>query len=306
MSRYVVCIGAALIDELFYASEMMMMRTTNNVIVKRSPGGVSRNIAHQLSLLEVPVQLISIFGNDGDALWLRKLCLDVGVQLDGSFNAEERNGKYTGLIDADGSLFTALFTNSLEHFITPDFLEERRELLLNASYLLLDANLPINSMEWLIAFSRHNNIPLIIEPVSVEPARKLVNIDFNGLYMVTPNEDELPAMTSAEDTESQVEELLQRGVEYVWLHRGPEGSVLYNRTQTLSLHAPKARVVDCTGAGDGSVTGFIMARLAGLDNRDALKTAHTLAAEILQVSGAVASHINQAQLLQKVSKYYTA
>ena len=46
MSKSVVCIGSALVDELFHATETMLMHTTNNVTATKSAGGVSRNIAH--------------------------------------------------------------------------------------------------------------------------------------------------------------------------------------------------------------------------------------------------------------------
>ena len=40
--------------------------------VTKTAGGVSRNIAHQLALLGVDVQLISVFGNDSDGDWLKQ------------------------------------------------------------------------------------------------------------------------------------------------------------------------------------------------------------------------------------------
>ena len=66
MSKPIICIGAAFVDELFHASEEMLLATSNNATVTKTAGGVSRNIAHQLALLGVPVQLISVFGNDSD------------------------------------------------------------------------------------------------------------------------------------------------------------------------------------------------------------------------------------------------
>ena len=79
---------------------------------------------------------------------------------------------------------------------------------------------------------------------------------------------------------------------------------MYKKTATLQLHAPNAHVVDCTGAGDGSVSGFILSKYFGKDNLNSLRTAHTLSAEILQVHGAIATHLNQEKLLDLVSKYY--
>jgi fructose-1-phosphate kinase PfkB-like protein len=147
---------------------------------------------------------------------------------------------------------------------------------------------------------------MIVEPVSVPPARKIAAVNFNGLYLITPNEDELPALCSENATtiDEQINELLNKGIKYIWLHKGIDGSALYKKTETLQLNAPNANVVDCTGAGDGSVSGFILSKYFGKDNLNSLRTAHTLSAEILQVKGAIATHLNQEKLLNLVSKYY--
>lgn len=306
MKKPVISIGAALVDELFHAMEPVLKATTIQAHVTKTAGGVSRNIAHQLSLLGVPVQLISVFGNDSDGDWLKKVCMDAGVQLDASITKPGLSGKYTGILDKDGSLFSAFLTNAATHLITPEHLQKNRPLLETASYLLADANVHIDSMHWLLDFSNETGIPFIIEPVSVPPARKLKDMNLNGLHLVTPNEDELPAMCSEKAffTQQQVEELLNRGVQKIWLHNGQHGSALYTKERSITLPAPTIEVVDCTGAGDGSLTGFILGKYLGLDDTGCLKLAHTLSAEILQVNGAIVSHMTQDQLNQLVTKYY--
>jgi pseudouridine kinase len=308
MSKPVICIGAALIDELFHANEKMMMHTTNEVTQTRTAGGVSRNIAHQLSLLNLPVQLVSVFGNDADGEWLKQVCTEAGIHLDASITAEAATGKYTAIINKDGSLFTALLTNTALDLITPEYLQEKEELLSAATFVLVDANISAASINWLIRFTNTHSIKMIIEPVSVLPAKKIAAVNFNGLYLITPNEDELPALCSeaATTVEEQIKELLNKGIQYIWLHKGRDGSVLYSQTETLQLNAPDANVVDCTGAGDGSVSGFILSKYLGKDNLHSLRTAHTLSAEVLQVHGAIATHLNQEKLLNLVSKYYSA
>ena len=306
MSKPVICIGAALVDDLFHAHSPMLMHTTNEVTVTRAAGGVSRNIAHQLSLLGVPVQLISVFGNDADCDWIKKISTDAGIHLDASITAPVSTGKYTAIIGEDGSMFTALLTNAALHLITPEYLKEHEALLKTAPYIMVDANISVEAITWLIKFTNIHGIRLIIETVSVPPARKIANLNFDGLYLITPNEDELPALCSesATTTEEQIKELLGRGIQNIWLHRGINGSALYKQFETLQLHAPQAEVLDCTGAGDGSVSGFIFSKYNGKDNLNSLRTAHTLSAEILQVNGAIATHLNQDKLLQLVSKYY--
>ena len=85
---------------------------------------------------------------------------------------------------------------------------------------------------------------------------------------------------------------------------GEKGSFLYRKDNVLRLAAPNVTVRDCTGAGDGSVAGFLLGKINGLDDETCLKVAHTLSAEILQVSGAIAHHLNRTQLLSLIEKYY--
>ncbi|MFM2336816.1 MAG: hypothetical protein RL115_9 [Bacteroidota bacterium] len=306
MSNPVICIGAAFVDELFHAKEEMLLATTNEATVTKTAGGVSRNIAHQLALLGVPVQLISVFGNDSDGDWLKKVCTDAGVKLDGAITKQGLTGKYTGILNVDGSLFTAFLSNAAVQFITPYHLGKQIELLKTASYILADANINVDTAEWLLAFSNENKIPFIIEPVSVPPARKFKNINLNGLHLITPNEDELPVLCQDKSffTQQQIDELLSKGIKNIWLHNGKHGSALYHKEKAISLHAPNIEVLDCTGAGDGSLSGFILGKHLSKDDMECMKLAHTLSAEILQVNGAIATHLNQEKLLGLVSKYY--
>ncbi len=306
MSNPVICIGAAFVDELFHAKEEMLLATTNDAVVTKTAGGVSRNIAHQLALLGVPVQLISVFGNDSDGSWLKQVCTSAGVKLDAAITKEGLSGKYTGILNADGSLFSAFLTNAANHLITPEHLLKQKDLLKTASYLLADANINVDTAEWLLAFSNDTGIPFILEPVSVPPARKYKDVNLSGLYMITPNEDELPVLCSeqASMTQMQIQELLGKSVQNIWLHNGKMGSALYNNEKAITLHAPNIEVADCTGAGDGSLSGYILGKHLGKEDMECLKLAHTLSAEILQVNGAIATHLTQEKLLKLVNKYY--
>jgi len=74
--------------------------------------------------------------------------------------------------------------------------------------------------------------------------------------------------------------------------------------KAITLHAPDIEVVDCTGAGDGSLSGFLLGKTLGKTDEDCIKLAHTLSAEILQVNGAIITHLSQADLLKRISTYY--
>jgi pseudouridine kinase len=259
-----------------------------------------------LSILGAEVQLISVFGNDSDGDWLKQSCSAAGVKIDASITKEGISGRYTGVLNVDGSLYAAFLSNAAVEMVTPTHLEKHKDLLMRAQYIMADANTSVESMNWLLQFSKQTGIPFIVEPVSVPPAAKLKNMDLESLYMVTPNEDELPVMCSEKSflTQLQVEELLKRGVQNIWLHNGKQGSAFYNKDKAITLHAPDIEVVDCTGAGDGSLSGFLLGKTLGRTDDECIKLAHTLSAEILQVNGAIVTHLSQEELLSRVSKYY--
>ena len=306
MAGPVVCIGASFVDELFHTREEFLYGTTNIATLKKAAGGVGRNIAHQLSILEVPVQLISVFGNDSDGDWLKIVCSEAGIKLDASITVNDHSGKYIAIIDKDGSLFAGFLTNQVNRWLSPQHMELRKDLLETASWLLAETNIPPETLDWLLQFSRHAGIPLIIEPVSVPPASKLKAIDLSGLYAITPNEDELPALCSetALTTSQQVDELLCKGVQMIWLHHGKEGSTLYSQKHPIKLPAVPVDVIDSTGAGDASVAGFILGKYLGKEDLDCLKLAHTLSSEVLKVDGAVSENLSRQKLLSLASKYY--
>ena len=306
MAGPIVCIGGSFVDELFYMESEILPATTNFVTASKTAGGVGRNIAHQLALLNVPVELISVFGNDVDGDWLKAISAEAGIQMEASLTIDGLSGKYTAIIEKNGTLFTGFITNHLTRLLTPDHLEASKDLIKTASWIIADTNLSTESLQWLLTFSKQARIPLIIEPVAVPPALKLKTIDLEGLYLITPNEDELPAICSekALTREQQVNELLARGVKFIWLHKGKEGSTLYSFNGTITLEAPPVGVLDSNGAGDASVSGFVLAKHLGMEDIDCLKLAHTLSSEVLQVKGAISKNLDQKKLLSLVSKYY--
>ena len=149
MPKPIICIGAALVDELFHTTTELLLSTTTDATITKTAGGVSRNIAHQLALLGVPVQLITAVGNDSDGDWLKQVCTSAGVKLDATITRTGLSGKYTGILNPDGSLYTAFLTNPANHLITPQHLEKHIDLLKTASYILADANINVDTAEWI-------------------------------------------------------------------------------------------------------------------------------------------------------------
>ncbi len=305
MNHQVVCIGAMLVDELFYCQQNVVAGTSNPASVTRSPGGVMRNIVHHLVLLGIPVQFITVAGNDADGEWLMKNCTESGIGMSHTMIAECSTGKYAALLNPDGSLFAAAAVNPSEEFLTIPLLQSKDEIMDKATMIVADTNLNINVLEWLIAYCKTNNKLLIIEPVSVAKANKLSDINLNGMYMVTPNEDELLSLSTQCNKKDDIcRELFNKGVQQVWLRKGTEGSEIISANSSQHLAAPKVNVKDITGAGDAALAAWIAAYTLGMTPLQCMFAAHTMAAGVLQVEGAIDKSINQKKLIESIKTYY--
>ena len=147
---------------------------------------------------------------------------------------------------------------------------------------------------------------LIIEPVSVPKARKLAELDLKGVFLITPNEDELQVMTiGGFDTESsKIEQLMAKGVQHIWLRKGAAGS-LFCDDQLRQIHLPaiSLEVKDATGAGDAALAAWVAGFLNGDDIEKCMKAGHALAYEVLQQVGAVVEDLNENRMAVLIKKY---
>ncbi len=302
----VICIGATLIDELFFCKEEAVAATSNPAFVKRAAGGVVCNIARHLGLLNIPVELISIVGNDTDGNWLRSEIEKCNVGTQHLIEVDTPTGKYVSILNKDGSLFAAACSDVSVEYLIPQTLKQYETFLSTASTIVSDTNLSVEAISWLSAFCKEKNIRLIIEPVSVIKAKKLAIADVSGIFMVTPNEDELPHLSSTGSLQTEVllEDIINRGVGNVWLRKGCRGSSIYQKENAVDLSAANISVMDTTGAGDAALAGWIAADYLGLQALKCLQAGHALAFEVLQIKGAILENINQQKLFSSIQKYY--
>jgi pseudouridine kinase len=305
MKHQVVCIGAMLVDELFYCNEPIVAATSNPASVKRTAGGVMRNIVHHLALLGIPAKFITIIGDDADGKWLKEDCIRAGIDMSCAITADCNTGKYSAMLNPDGSLYAAACVNPPESFLTISLLQQYISTLSNATMIVADTNLDIKVIEWLIAFCNEKNIRLFIEPVSVAKAKKLSTISLLGLFMITPNEDELASLSVTNDTkEISTEKIFARGVKHIWLRKGINGSEIISRDAIYSLTAPNVVVKDITGAGDAALAAWIASSYFGMDEEQCLRASHAMAAAVLQVEGAIATGITKEKLFESIKTFY--
>ncbi|PJH69312.1 carbohydrate kinase, partial [Salmonella enterica subsp. enterica serovar Typhimurium] len=82
MEEYVVVIGGLNMDIAGLPGTNYVIKDSNPGKIQMSPGGVGRNISHNLVNLDIPTYLISMYGDDELGESLERSCEELNIRLD--------------------------------------------------------------------------------------------------------------------------------------------------------------------------------------------------------------------------------
>jgi len=163
--------------------------------------------------------------------------------------------------------------------VKPADVEAAAETLQSADCIVLQFEIPLETVYYTIAFARKHGIRCILNPAPGQP------VEMNalaGLDYFVPNESEAETITgiavrNAYDARKCAEKLLAGGIRRVIITMGANGSFLAG--QEISEHVPPFAVksIDSTGAGDAFIGSFAVFLAEGVPEREAVRRANLYA-----------------------------
>ena len=280
-ARHVVVIGGMNMDLGASPSAALKLRDSNPGRIRLRPGGVGRNIAHDLRLLGLDVSLVTALGGDVFAGALKESCRELGIDLSMAREMPaERSGVYLYVTDEAGDMALAVSDMELMAAITPEYLAPRMERINRADAVILDANLRSETLRYA---AENCTAPLYADPVSTAKAGKLKGI-LHRLHTLKPNALEAEALTGEKDPERAALALREAGVKRVFISLGAEGLLAAGERELIRLPCVKTEVVNTNGAGDAATAALVWAGVLGLDLSRAAQAA-ALAGAITAGSG---------------------
>ena len=205
MNPYVCVVGAVNLDICGRPEKKLIFRDSNPGAVTLTPGGVGRNIAHDLRLLGVEVKFLTAFGGDSHAQLLRNDCVELGMDLSCALDVPGgRTSTYLYITDERGEMQLGLCDTDISAAITPDYLQRHLDVLDGAAAVVLDGNLTAETITWLGA---HCSAPLFADPVSVTKAERM-RASLGALHTFKPNLTEGQNLTGESTPEGIVAALL--------------------------------------------------------------------------------------------------
>ena len=250
---YIVVVGGVNMDIGAVSHAPLVARDSNPGKVTTSLGGVGRNIAHNLCLLGQQVSMVTVLGQDGFAQDVRDNAAAIGLDLSHSAVIPGgHTGTYLFIDDSDGDMALAVNDMAIYDHITPEFLRQRLEFINRAGLVVVETNVPEESLQWLC---QHCTAPILADPVSTIKAPRLKPV-LGKLTALKPNRMEAELLSGVKiETEADVERAADRlratGLQQVYISLGGDGVFAKNADgETARVACPHVTVANATGGGD--------------------------------------------------------
>ncbi|MDE1155369.1 MAG: ribokinase [Acidobacteriaceae bacterium] len=254
------------------------------------PGGKGANQAVAAARLGGSVSMVGRLGQDGFAQQLREALGAAQVDMHAVLEVAGASGTAVILVTPQGHNSIVVIPGA-NHGLTPEALEIHRALLRDASVLLAQLEVPLETVERLGALAAEFGIPFVLDPA---PAQALSPAILRTVTWLTPNETEtaillrhLGVEDAASGAEAAAEKLLASGVRNVILKLGEKGVYLAGADVRPQFVKPfRVQAVDSTAAGDAFNGGFAYALMQGMEPVEAARFACAVAAVSVTRAGA--------------------
>jgi len=264
----IVVIGGSNVDLKAY-SENYLPHTSNPGHIEESLGGVGRNIAENLGILDNKVTLLTSVGNDHFGKKLLEETSRSQVNLDHvKITDKEKTGLYLAHLDKDGELIAAISGMEIMNSIDESYIKANKDLIKNASLVIFDTNLNSEVIEYILEITKKNKIITFAEPVSIDKGKKLLQ-QIESIDYLSPNLDEAEMLLGLEvkgenDFSLRLKRVKEKYNRYknipvMFVSCGEKGVLILSKKKSDFVEAekiPKKDLKETTGAGDALLAGI--------------------------------------------------
>lgn len=250
--------------------------------IRLIPGGKGANQAVAMAKLGAEVEMFGCVGDDSNGSILLDHLKREGVKTD-HIKISKRAATGIAVITVAENDNTIVVVPGANAEVDRTYLHEIKPLLETYDLVVLQHEIPLETVHDVITFCAGKNIQVVLNPA---PAAKVPVDIIEKVTYLTPNEHEAALIFG---TVYSTEELLRRYPEKLIITQGSKGvTTCLQSGEILKIAARPAKVADTTGAGDTLNGAFCVRRAAGDDLAAALAYANTAASLSTEKFGAQA------------------
>lgn len=217
-----------------------------------NPGGKGANQAVAAARLGGKVSFISKTGNDVFGKQSVELYNTEGINTNYIFSDEENpSGIALITVDSHGENCIVVASGANASLSKAD-IESARAEIESGDIVLMQLEIPIETVEYAAELANKNNIKVILNPA---PARALSDKLLKSTYIITPNESEAEILSGIKvkdmDSAKKAAKVIHdKGPSMVVITLGAKGSLIFDKGEYHFIEACKVDAVDTTAAGD--------------------------------------------------------
>jgi len=298
----IVVVGGANVDLTGTSAGPFRPGDSNPGHLTQCAGGVGRNIAENLARLGHDVTFVTLLGHDANGDWLRDRIQAAGIRTEGLLrHADRPTSSYLAMNDERGQLVGAIADMGIIDDLTPERLGPLQSLLVSATTVVVEANVPKPTLAWLADLPLRGR--LYADAVSTAKAPRLTPLlqQLSGLKV---NQSEAAALLDEPqaDRPALVDRLLAFGLESLALSLGEEGLLLAGLEEQCQRPVYRADVRSDTGAGDALLAGLIHGQLTDRSLDDQAAFALGCAGMTLESDRANHPQLTEPQVLEWIAQ----
>jgi ribokinase len=179
--------------------------------------------------------------------------------------------------------------------VTPHHVEKARSILEQVDFVLIQQEIPEETVEYVSDLCHQLSIPLILNPA---PARSVTPKILQYVNYITPNEHEGLLLSDGKDVSRLIKKYPQKAI----ITEGERGVSYYDGIHIRHVLSYKVNVVDTTGAGDTFNGAFAVALSEGKGIEESLRFANAAASLSVTKFGAQGGMPNRNQVENILSR----
>jgi len=270
MNKKICVIGSSNIDQFSYISEFPSSgETLIGDSFETGFGGKGANQAVMAGLLGADVYMISCIGNDifGDSTINN--FIENNVNVDHIQRVKVSSGVAPIWVNARGENKIIVIPGA-NNEIDPNRAIASLKEIENVSYLIGQAEIPMDVNHEVFDYAKQNNITTVFNPA---PGKNLESTFLKKIDWLIPNENEFQIISGLDVTDKNILEFSKTIPCNLLVTYGEHGVLYVEDDEIIKFKAPKVDAVDTTGAGDAFVGSFVYGLSKGLKVNDAINLA---------------------------------
>ena len=283
--NYVTVIGGSNMDIQGFPNNPLVMYDSNPGQVDISMGGVGRNIAENLSRLNVNTKLISAIGNDLYGNTILSECKNLNIDVNDCLVSDEYSTSiYVSILNNSKDMQLAISHMDIIEKLDESFIHSKHKSIDDSKAIVIDTNLSNEAIDFITRTYSH--LPIFVDTVSTAKCLKIKDIldRFEGIKLNKYEAETLSGIKieNLDDVKKSCEFFINKGIKNVFITLGGDGVYCANTDKAVHIPGVKINIVNATGAGDAFMSGIMYGFMNDLDLEETAK--FSVGASILALS----------------------